>query len=368
MYDVQPAKDKYTLQAQELRPSLFDEFIRYIDRGPATTRTYIINFRQFAAWLAFSDITTPTRQDIIKYRNYLLNEHDAIKLDPANFYGWSYRTDKQGNRQKITCKPGTVKQYLQIIKQFFTWTATVGYYPNIAANIHGPKIRPDIHKKDALTAADVLAIENSITATSEAKATAAARTRKDTAGRIYRAKEQGKRLQAMYLLAVNAGLRTIEIHRANVKDIEKTGNQAFIYIHGKGHAEADYKKPIAIPVYDAIQAYLNSRADYPAANSPLFVATGNRSGGKRLAATTISTMLKRAMQEAGYNSERLTAHSLRHTAGTAAQELTGNIYLTQKYMRHASPKTTEIYLHNDTTRQEADIAEQLYKLYHAKTD
>ncbi len=51
------------------------------------------------------------------------------------------------------------------------------------------------------------------------------------------------------------------------------------------------------------------------------------------------------MQAAGFDSERLTAHSLRHTAGQNVMELTGNnIYDTQMYMRHSSPKTTEIYL------------------------
>lgn len=73
------------------------------------------------------------------------------------------------------------------------------------------------------------------------------------------------------------------------------------------------------------------------------------------------------MQQAGFDSERITAHSLRHTAGTAVQELTGDIYTTQKYMRHSNPATTEIYLHNDTERQEATIAQQLYNLYHGAT-
>ena len=99
----------------------------------------------------------------------------------------------------------------------------------------------------------------------------------------------------MYLLAVNAGLRTIEISRANIKDLEIKGGNAYLYVWGKGHTEADTKKPIAYEVYTAIQEYLNNRSDYITANSPLFVSTGNRSGGKRIASTTISTMLKRAM-------------------------------------------------------------------------
>lgn len=329
--------------AGDLQHDLFTQFIEYIDRGEKTTRTYIVNLRQFVAWLRYTGTSRPTRQDIILYRQYLTEEHDAIMLDPSSLEGWTYRTDASGHPVKVVCKPNTVKQYLQSVRQFFSWTAAEGYYPNIAANVHAPKVRQDAHKKEALTATDVLTIERSIDTTTE----------------------QGKRLLAMYLLAVNAGLRTIELSRANIKDIEVKNGSACLYIWGKGHTEADTKKPLAPQVYEAIRDYINSRTDRPTKDSPLFVATGNRSGGKRLATTTISTMLKRAMQAAGYDSERLTAHSLRHTAGTNAQEITGNLYLTQQYMRHASPATTEIYLHVETERQEADIAQALYDRYHA---
>ena len=352
--------------ANDLPPVLFDDFISFIDRGEKTTRTYITNLRQFAAWLQYMAISRPQRQDILSYRDYLTAEHDAIQIDPVK--GWTYRTDGNGNRYTVICKPNTVKQYLQSVRQFFSWTAANGFYPNIAANIHAPKVRQDIHRKDALTAADVLTIEQSIAAGAEARAAAAATEQKDTAGRISRATEQGKRLYAMYVLAVNAGLRTVEISRATVKDLEVKGGKAVLYVWGKGHTEADAKKPLAPEVYAAIRDYLDSRSDRPTANSPLFVSTGNRSGGRRIAETTISKMLKQAMQQAGFDSDRITAHTLRHTAGTNVQEITGNLYLTQKYMRHANPATTEIYLHNDTEKQETETAQQLYNLYHGKTD
>lgn len=348
--------------ANDLQPVLFDDFVSFIGRGEKTTRTYITNLRQFAAWLQYAGISRPTRDDILSYRDYLTTEHDAIQLDPAT--GWTYRTDRNGNRCRISCRPNTVKQYLQSVRQFFSWTAASGYYPNIAANIHAPKVRQDAHKKDALTAAEVLTIERSITAAAQTRAAEAAANKKDTAGRISRATEQGKRLYAMYLLAVNAGLRTVEISRAKIKDLEVKNGNAVLYVWGKGHAEPDTKKPLAPEVYAAIRDYLDSRSDRPTAASPLFVSTGNRSGGKQIAETTISKMLKKAMQQAGFDSERITAHSLRHSAGTAVQEITGNLYLTQKYMRHANPATTEIYLHVNTERQEAETAQQLYNFYH----
>ncbi len=352
--------------AADLQLDLFENFIAYIDRGEKTTRTYIANLRQFAAWLKFANVSRPNRQDIISYRQYLTEEHAAIQLDPLSLTGWSYRTDATGSRVIVSCKPNTVKQYLQSVCQFFKWTASEGYYPNIAENIHAPKIRQDNHKKEALSAADVLTIEKSIATNAEQKAVKAAANKKDTAGRINRATEQGKRLYAMYLLAVNCGLRTIEISRANIKDIEVKGGIAYLYVWGKGHTEADTKKTLAPEVKAAIDDYLASRTDAKTANSPLFVSTGNRSGGQRIATTTISTMLKRAMQQAGFDSERITAHSLRHTAGTNVQEITGNLYLTQQYMRHANPATTEIYLHNDTEKQETEIAQRLYNHYHNK--
>lgn len=354
-----------SIQAQDFHgEELMSRFISYIDRTQATARTYVINLRQFIAWMRYSAVKRPTREDIISYRNWLGQEHDAIEIDPQNAQGWTYRTDKAGHPQRITCKPNTVKQYLQSVRQFFSWTAAEGLYPNIAANIHGPKVKTDTHRKDALTAAEVLTIENSIEANAQSRQDAAGAAEKDRAGKMQRSEEQGLRLRAMYLLAVNAGLRTVEISRANVKDLQSRDGRTWLYIQGKGHTEADQRKPITPEVKAALDEYMSSRTDEPTGTSPLFVSTGNRSKGQRIAPTTISTMLKRAMQEAGFDSERLTAHSLRHTAGTTVQEITGNLFLTQKYMRHANPATTEIYLHNDTERQEADIAQQLYNRYH----
>ena len=350
--------------AQTIGSGLFMDFVTWIDRSPKTTRSYLTNLKQFLAWMKYAGIERPSRQDIISYREWLTVEHDAIRLAPSSPSGWEYRTDGTGEPVKVICAANTVAQYLRSVAQFFRWTAASGLYPDIAANIHAPKLRNDTHKKDALTAQEVQEIETSIAERAAERVQTAQEAQKDTAGRMQRSTEQGKRLFAIYTLAVNAGLRTVEISRANVKDLVTKGGQAWLYVWGKGHSEPDQRKPLAPEVVAAVKDYLKSRTDNPTGASPLFVATGNRSGGKRLAPTTISKMLKSAMQEAGFDSPRLTAHSLRHTAGTAIMEMTGNLYTAQTYMRHSNPATTEIYLHNETDRQEADIAQQLYHLYH----
>ena len=367
-YTMTTAGAAAVFPSADLKPALFNDFIQFIDRGEKTTKTYITNLKQFVAWLRYKAITRPIRSDVIAYRDYLAAEHEAIQIDTATAAGWTYRTDSAGRRYTITCKPATVAQYLRSVAQFFRWTAANGFYPNIAENIHGPKIRNDAHKKEALTAADVLQIEQTISLQAERKAQDATQAAKDPAGRFQRATEQGARLYAMYSLAVNAGLRTVEISRANIRDLETINGVSVLYIWGKGHSEPDQKKTLAPEVRAAIDEYLALRTDKPTGAAPLFVSTGNRSGGQRIASTTISKMLKKAMQAAGYDSERITAHSLRHTAGNIVMELTGdNLFITQTYMRHTDPKTTEIYLHRDTERQEAEIAKELYNRYHGIT-
>lgn len=347
---------------------LIESYVSWVDRCEKTCRTYLVNLRQFYAWTLYQGVNEPIRKDIVSYRDWLHSEHEAIALDKESPTGWSYRMDKRtGAPLRLTCKASTVVGYLQAVKSFFAWTAENGLYPDVAKSVHSLKIDRS-HKKEALKAFEAVEIEESIITKSEEKVQAAGQAVKDQAGRIQRSTEQGKRLYAIYLLSVTGGLRTVELSRLNVRDFETKGKQAWIYIWGKGHSEADAKKALAPEVAQAIREYLESRTDNPTKDSPLFVATGNRSGGKRIAPTTIGTMLKKAMVEAGFDSERLTAHSLRHTAGTTVQNMTGNIYVTQKYMRHSNPATTEIYLHMDDEEQDAEVAGSIYGFLHGQRE
>ena len=73
-------------------------------------------------------------------------------------------------------------------------------------------------------------------------------------------------------------------------------------------------------------------------------------------------MLKEMLVKAGYDSDRLTAHSLRHTSGTGAYKATGNLLLAQKHQRHADPSTTEIYIHAEE-RAERHTEQQVYNYF-----
>ena len=278
--------------------SLFDRFIDYTDRKATTVKGYFTCIRQFVKWLELNGITQPQREDIKAYRDYLSGSGLAT---------------------------GTQAQYLRAVKHFFKWTAAENLYPNVADNIHGAKVRHDVHKKDALQRDDVQIIADTI----------------DTSD------EQGKRLYAMFMLTVICGLRTIEMHRADVGDLKTVGGVTYLYLQGKGHDDKDAPVLLINEVNEAIQDYLKSRSEKVTAKSPLFTSTSNRSKGGRIATTTISTMLKDMLVNAGYDSDRLTAHSLRHTSGTGAHKAGIDLYGVQHLMRHCDPATSEIYIHDD---------------------
>lgn len=362
MRDRATQQRAWTTPQSALPIELTERFLDFIDRGEKTTETYRCNLKQFTAWLKYSGTDAPTRDDIKAYRQYLLSEHTCIRLDLKSPEGWSYRTDRAGREIRITCKPNTAAQYMRTVKQFFKWTALEGLYPNIAEEIHAPRVDNSVHKKAALPPESVAEIELDIIRRAEEAEAEAEDNKKQ------RVREQGKRLRALFLVAVNCGLRTSELARAKIKDLETIGGRSYLYIWGKGHTEPDTRKALAPQVKEALDDYLHSREWIVSQECPLFASTGNRNGGRELNPRTISTMLKKAMKQAGYDSERITAHSLRHTAGTAVQELTGDLYATQHYMRHKSPVTTEIYLHNTTERKEEDIAIQLYNYFHRGAD
>ena len=308
--------------------SLFERFIGYIDRKDSTVKGYFTCLRQYAKWLNDNGIRLDetTREDVKAYRDYLASSSLAV---------------------------GTQQQYLRAVKQLYKWAASEGLYINVADNVHGAKVRHDSHKKDALGREDVAKIADTID----------------------RSDETGKRLYAMYLLCVICGLRTIEIHRADVGDLKTVGGTTYLYLQGKGHDDKDAPVLLIKEVYEAVQDYLQSRSAKVTAKSPLFTSTSNkgRPGTKiyardaqgnyildekgkkvvdrisdgRIATTTISTMLKSLLVNAGYDSDRLTAHSLRHTSGTGAHKAGIDLYGVQHLMRHCDPATSEIYIHDD---------------------
>ena len=79
--------------------------------------------------------------------------------------------------------------------------------------------------------------------------------------------------------------------------------------------------------------------------APLFASLSNNSRGQRMTTRAISGVVKEHLREAGYDSDKLTAHSLRHTAVTLSLLAGKDITEVQQFARHANIATTMVYNH-----------------------
>ena len=278
---------------QELNGELFSRWTSYIDASPKTIDTYSKAIKQFFIYLQDNGISQPQREDIVAYREYLKEDH----------------------------KPTTVQSYLAAVKLFFKWTEQEGFYQNIADRVKGAKIDTE-HKKDYLTTKQVNKL----------------------LGAIDRSTLKGKRDYAMLSVMVTTGLRTISIINANIEDIRTAGDATALFYKGKGHEEKATYVKLAEPVEDAIRDYLTARGTIDG-KEPLFSSVANRNSGGRMTTRSISRVAKESLIDVDLISDRLTAHSFRHTAATLNLLSGGTVEETQQLLDHANINTTLIYSH-----------------------
>jgi len=287
--------------------------IANVDITDTTMKGYRVCIRQFIKWLNDNAIKKPTREDIKAYKLYLKN---------SNYTN------------------GTKNQYIRAVKHLFKWLNSEGIYPNIADNIKGFKVISDNTKKDAFTEQDIKKIIDDI----------------DTSDVI------GKRDKAIILLMLVGGLRITEVHNMDIQDIEVKNNEYIINIMGKGHTEKDNYIKIIKPIYDVLKEYLDTRENKRGID-PLFTSTSNRALNQRITKETLSQIIKNRFRYSGYDSKKLTAHSIRHTTATLLLKSGADIYKTQHHLRHQDPKTTEIYINLNNKEQdtsELDIYNQVF--------
>lgn len=274
---------------------VISSFIDFLDVSALTVKAYRAGISQLLIYLRNEGITTPKRENILDFKKYLIDSGR---------------------------KPSTVALYLSAVRRFFAWCEAEGLYPNITAGIKSPKQERG-HKRDAFSADELREIITSIP----------------------RQTVEDKRNFALFTLITACGLRTCEIARANVGDIHRIAGVLVLSVQGKGRASKDAFVKLTPTVEKAITEYLSARGAV-AENEPLFVSCSRRNFGRRLTTRTISQVCKNAMKAAGFDSRRLTAHSLRHSAVTLALMAGMSLQETQAFARHANIATTTIYAHD----------------------
>lgn len=270
------------------------DLLIFLDVSQSSVHTYSFGVRRFIEFLNEQSINMPTRETVLMYKKALTEKH---------------------------CKPSTIALYLSALRRFFAWLESEGMYPNITAGVKSPK-QDTGHKKDAFSAVQLQSIMQSMN----------------------RRTLQGKRDYAMFTLIAACGLRTVEVIRANVGDIREVYGEYCLYVQGKGRNTKSEFVKLAQPVIEAIREYLAERGNVDD-EAPLFASCSKRNYGGRLTTRTVSGVCKNAMKSAGYNSIRLTAHSLRHSAVTIALMTGASLQEVQAFARHSNLNTTMIYSH-----------------------
>ena len=273
---------------------IVDDWIAGCDRLPATKTDYKRKIRLWFKWLSSEGIDPrePTREHILRFKHAL---------------------QQQGK------SPYTYFTYVAVIKIFYRYCAMMHYYEDIGKGLQS-SIRMHEHCKHPLSVAEAQRLMNSI----ETKTIV------------------GKRDKLIIALMLLNGLRSCEVSRINIGDVERVEDRVLLHIQRKGHL--DKRDVVALPemTVELYEDYISER-DF-LQDDPLIVNHCVGRPSTRLLNTTISQIVKMRLCIIGINDPKITAHSLRHTCGSLLVEMGTDIEIIKDLLGHSDSSTTRIYV------------------------
>lgn len=273
-----------------------------------TLTTYTIGMRKFLAWHDAERMGDQVNDDLI--RDWKISLRDSGR------------------------KPGSINTWLAGVRAFFTWAVGAHHlFYNPASGVSGAKRTGTAkHKREALTDEEMVRLFEVLNQNCDTLI--------------------GKRDRAIIMLMAYTGARTVEVNRADLKDLRTESGNLVLDVRGKGHREAD--QLLVVWNMDASSAMRDWVAARGSAPGPLFVALSHNAKNDRLSLRYIRHLVKRNYGLAGVVGNK-TTHSLRHTAITSAIKHGAPVESTQAMARHANVSTTFIYVHeNDRVQNPAE--------------
>lgn len=160
--------------------------------------------------------------------------------------------------------------------------------------------------------------------------------------------------RALLELLYGAGLRVSEAAALDVTHVDL--RELAVLVHGKGNKER--MVVIGDPARRAIAQYLRD-------GRPGLATAGRRSGalflnrdGGRMSQRRIQILVRKYALKAGLDA-RVHPHLLRHTFATHLLDGGAELRVVQELMGHASPNTTQIYLHVTEERKRREVDHSL---------
>lgn len=298
------------LPTDEVMLAVFDEFLRIevaqSDAADDTLRTYKGKILQFLSWCEEKEIATATAttEDIKTYRYHLTKERRLAAT--------------------------TIALTLVVIRRFYEAMLKKGLVKENPAL----GVKPPTAKKDSSERITYLQL-------SELKQLLAAIPQNESVSSL-------RDLCLVSIMALH-GARTVEMHRANIGDAIVTAAGWSLRLEGKGGKLRTI--PLREDVSRMLEQYLAARkktGEKLTASTPLFISSSNRFRGQRLSRRGIRYLVDCYSEKADlkYTPGRtLSAHSLRHTAGTLGLAGGASLRSVQDLLGHSDPKTTAIYAH-----------------------
>jgi integrase/recombinase XerD len=275
------------------------------DAAQDTIQTYRRQIQQFVLWCD----------------RHQLNPVEVNKEDIKNYRRWMI---KNKNFQ-----PATIALKLSVVRRFYQAAVDRGFITtNPAAGVKAPKEKRD--RAEKITYLEKIEVEQLLHSIPQNNTVKALRD------------------QTLITIMALEGTRTVELHRANISDIVRQGKNLGIRVEGKRHIRI---VPLTPEIGQLLMTYLDRRkqaGEKLKPNQPLFISVGNRAKNKRLSRRGMRLIIDQYLNNADlkYTPGRtISAHSLRHTAGTLALHSGADLRQVQDLLGHADPRTTCIYAH-----------------------
>ncbi len=160
------------------------------------------------------------------------------------------------------------------------------------------------------------------------------------------AAHQPARDHVLYSMALGTGLRLSELLGLNVGDVSPDGREVRRRVvldpaTTKGGRRGEVFLPERlVPKLRRFLAWKRDHGESVEPDAPLFVSNRGARLSPRAAQWRFAWWQRRAEFDRRYN-----FHSMRHTSVTAVYRARKDLFLAQRFARHASPITTIIYTH-----------------------
>lgn len=157
------------------------------------------------------------------------------------------------------------------------------------------------------------------------------------------------RAKSLIALMGLQGLRTVEVHRLSLEDLDL--EKGLLLIRGKGRDRyiAPRKDVLELLERYLKVRYLDTAKSRDSWGTPVFTSVSNNHKGCRMSRCGIRDVvdywfIKIGIREKGDKSGK-SCHLLRHTTGALLYQATHDLLVVQKELGHADPKTTSKYAH-----------------------